>query len=174
MTLAQNRAAWDRLAESGSVFAAVATDEECRNPLAALDGRGWLPKSIQRLDVLCLAAAGGWQSILYASAGANVTVVDLSPAMLRIDDREAARRNLTVRTIEASMENLSMLGPATFDLVHQPISTCYVPRLAPVYAEIARVLRPRARGMTDLAPAARRPNGSTQFRQRNALWNHDA
>jgi len=142
VTLAQNRAAWNRLAESGSVFAAVATDEECRDPLAALDGRGWLPKSIHRLDVLCLAAGGGWQSILYAFAGANVTVVDLSPAMLRIDEREAARRNLAVRTIEASMENLSMLGAATFDLVHQPVSTCYVPRLAPVYAEIARVLRP--------------------------------
>ena len=40
------------------------------------------------------------------------------------------------------MDNLSMLGDATFDLVHQPVSTCYVPKLAPVYREIARVLRP--------------------------------
>jgi SAM-dependent methyltransferase len=142
MTLAQNRAAWNHLAESGSVFAAVATDEECHNPMALLDGRGWLPKSVRGLDVLCLAGGGGWQSILYASAGANVTVVDLSPAMLRIDEREAVRRNLVVRALEASMDDLSMLGAATFDLVHQPVSTCYVPRLAPVYAEIARVLRP--------------------------------
>ena len=35
-----------------------------------------------------------------------------------------------------------MLGAATFDVVHQPVSTCYVPKLAPVYAEVARVLRP--------------------------------
>lgn len=142
MTLAQNRAAWDRLAETGSVFAAVATDEECRNPLAVLDGRGWLPVPLRGLDVLCLAAAGGWQSVLYASADANVTVVDLSRSMLRLDEREAARRGLAVRTIEGSMDDLSMLGAATFDLVHQPVSTCYVPNLAPVYREIGRVLRP--------------------------------
>ena len=141
MTLAQNLAAWNRMAESGSVFAAAATDLECRNPLAALDGRGWLPPTVRGLDVLCLAAGGGWQSILYASAGANVTVVDLSRSMLRLDEREAARRNLAVRTIEGTMDDLSMLGAATFDLVHQPVSTCYVPKLASVYREIARVLR---------------------------------
>ncbi len=142
MTLAQNRAAWDRLADTGSVFATVATDDECRNPLAALDGRGWLPPTVVGLDVLCLASGGGWQSILYACAGANVTVLDLSRSMLRLDEREAARRNKTVRTIEGSMDDLSMLGAATFDLVHQPVSTCYVPKLTPVYREIARVLRP--------------------------------
>jgi SAM-dependent methyltransferase len=141
MTLAQNRAAWNHLAETGSVFAAVATDEECRDPLAALDGRGWLPP-MHGLEVLCLAAGGGWQSILYACAGAKVTVVDLSPSMLRLDQHEADRRNLAIRTIPASMDDLSMLGAATFDVVHQPVSTCYVPKLAPVYAEVARVLRP--------------------------------
>lgn len=140
-TLPQNRAAWNRLAETGSVFATVATDEECQNPLAALDGRGWLPTTVRGLDVLCLASGGGWQSILYACAGARVTVVDLSPAMLQLDEREAARRNLSVRTVEASMEDLSALGVGCFDIVHQPVSTCYVPRLAPVYGEIARVLR---------------------------------
>ncbi len=142
MTFAQNRAAWDRLAETGRVFASVASDDECRNPMTRLDGRGWLPSPIRGKDVLCLAAGGGWQSILYACAGAHVTVVDLSPSMLRIDEREAARRNVTVRTIEGSMDDLSVLGAATFDVVHQPVSSCYVPMLAPVYAEIARVLRP--------------------------------
>lgn len=139
--LNHNRAAWNRLAESGSTFAKVATDEECRDPLATLDGRGWLPASVRGTDVLCLAAGGGWQSILYASAGANVTVVDFSPAMLRLDEREAARRDLTVRTIEGSMEDLSMLRDESFELVHQPVSTCYVPDVGAVYREVARVLR---------------------------------
>jgi SAM-dependent methyltransferase len=70
-----------------------------------------------------------------------VTVVDLSGSMLRLDEREAARRNIVVRTIQGSMDDLSMLNDSTFDLVHQPVSTCYVPRLVPVYREIARVLR---------------------------------
>lgn len=138
--LNQNRAAWDRLAD-GSQFARVATDEECRQPLATLDTRGWLPPSVQGLDVLCLASGGGWQSILYATAGANVTVVDLSSGMLRLDDREAARRNLSVRTIQTSMDDLSMLRDESFDIVHQPVSTCYVPDIAAVYREISRVLR---------------------------------
>ncbi len=141
-TLAQNRSAWNRLAAKGSPFAAVATDDECRTPLQSLDGRAWLPASVRGLDVLCLASGGGWQSILYASAGANVTVVDLSPAMLRLDEREAARRNLAVRLFEGSMDDLSMLGDASFDLVHQPVSTCYVANLGAVYREVARVLRP--------------------------------
>ncbi|MGE3315831.1 MAG: class I SAM-dependent methyltransferase [Planctomycetaceae bacterium] len=139
--LERNQAAWNRMAETGSQFAKVATDEECRDALATLDGRGWLPASVRGLDVLCLAAGGGWQSILYASAGANVTVVDLSPSMLRLDEREAARRKLSVRTVQASMDDLSVLADESFDVVHQPVSTCYVPQLAPVYAEVARVLR---------------------------------
>ncbi len=137
----QNRAAWNRLAESRSRFTKVATDEECREPLASLDGRGWLPATVAGMDVLCLASGGGWQAILYAAAGARVTVVDLSPEMLKIDEQEAARRNLSVRTVEASMDDLSCLRDESFHIVHQPVSTCYVPDIAVVYREIARVLR---------------------------------
>ena len=137
----QNRAAWNQLAETGSVFAKVATDAECAEPLKILDGRNWLPSSVHGLDVLCLAAAGGWQSILYASAGANVTVFDISPSMLALDRREADRRQLKVRTVEGSMDDLSEFADGSFDIVHQPVSTCYIANLARVYGEIGRVSR---------------------------------
>ena len=137
----QNRQAWDRLARQDSQFCRVATDEECARPLACLDSRGWLPSSVEGWNVLCLASGGGWQAILYAVAGAHVTVVDLSPAMLELDRREADRRQLSIRTVQASMDDLAMLSDATFDLVHQPVSTCYVPDIAAVYSEIGRVLR---------------------------------
>ena len=65
-------------------------------------------------DVLCLAAGGGWQSVLYAVAGARVTVVDLSPGMLQLDVREAERRGLSVTVHEGSMDDLSMLAEQTF------------------------------------------------------------
>nr|AGC72078.1 conserved hypothetical protein-putative SAM-dependent methyltransferase [uncultured bacterium A1Q1_fos_291] len=136
-----NRQAWNQLADSGSLFARVATDEECRAPLRVLDGRGWLPESVAGLNVLCLASGGGWQSILYAAAGANVTVVDLSESMLKLDAREARRRRFQVQTVQASMDDLSMFAEQSFDIVHQPVSTCYVPDLKPMYAGIARVLR---------------------------------
>lgn len=136
----QNQTAWNRLSD-GSQFAKVASDDECQEPLKSLDGRGWLPASVAGLDVLCLASGGGWQSILYASAGARVTVLDISPGMLELDRREAARRGLKVSTIEGSMDDLSMLSDASFDIVHQPVSTCYVPSIVRVYEEIARVTR---------------------------------
>lgn len=139
----RNRAAYDRLVQQGAVFAKVATDEECQKPLATLDSRGWLPKSVQGMNVLCLAAGGGWQSILYASAGAMVTVVDLSPEMLALDQREAKRRNLNLKLLECSMDDLSGLYAEQFDIVHQPVSTCYVPDLVPVFAEVSRVLKPQ-------------------------------
>ncbi|MEW4528995.1 class I SAM-dependent methyltransferase [Maioricimonas sp. JC845] len=136
-----NRRAWNDLATGQSQFARVATDQECENPLLTLDTRGWLPGSVDGLDVLCLASGGGWQAILYACAGARVTVVDISPEMLELDRREADRRRLSLRIEEGSMDDLSMLDDASFDIVHQPVSTCYVPKLEPVYSEVARVLR---------------------------------
>lgn len=139
--LNQNRAAWNHLAESGSQFAKVATDEELRDPLGTLDGRGWLPGSVTGLNVLCLAGGGGWQSILYAAAGANVTVLDLSPSMLALDRRESQRRGLSVRIVEGSMDELEKLDEASFDIVHQPVSTCYVADIGKVYRGIAHILR---------------------------------
>jgi ubiquinone/menaquinone biosynthesis C-methylase UbiE len=139
--LEQNRAAWNGLANESSLFSKPATDAELQRPLAVLDSRGWLPGDVSGLNVLCLAAAGGWQSILYAAAGAIVTVVDISDAMLAIDQREADRRGFKMRLIQGSMDDLAGLTEGEFDIVHQPVSTCYVPKLEPVYREIARVLR---------------------------------
>ncbi len=129
------------MADSGSLFARVATDAECRQPLQTLDGRGWLPNNVAGLNVLCLASGGGWQAVLYAAAGANVTVVDLSESMLKLDRQEAQRRGFQIQTVHASMDDLSMLADESFDIVHQPVSTCYVPDLKPVFSEVARVIR---------------------------------
>lgn len=136
-----NEKAWDRLARENSQFARVATDDECAHPLLALDRRGWLPGSVKGMDVLCLASGGGWQSILYAVAGANVTVVDLSPEMLKRDVQQAKIRDVNVKAVQASMDDLSQFADASFDIVHHPVSTCYIPKLKLVYEEVARVLR---------------------------------
>lgn len=136
-----NRRAWNDLARADSLFARVATNEECAQPLQTLDSRGWLPRDVRGLRVLCLAAGGGWQSILYATAGAEVTVVDLSEEMLRRDGDQANLRSLKVRTVRASMSRLEGLDDGEFDIVHQPVSTCYVADLRPVFREVARVLR---------------------------------
>jgi SAM-dependent methyltransferase len=136
-----NRAAWNRLAAQQNRLARPARDEDFINPLASVDGPGWLGSDIKGKNVLCLAAGGGRQGPIYAAAGAIVTVVDLSPTMLELDKQVASDRDMSIRTIETSMDDLSMLGDATFDIVIHPVSTCYVPDLRPVYQEVARVLR---------------------------------
>jgi len=118
-----------------------ATAEELQNPLAVVDPAGWLPKSIHGWKVLCLAAGGGRQSLLYAAAGAEVTVVDISSGMLELDRQAAAKHSINLRLLQTSMEDLSMLPAAHFDLVIHPVSTCYVREIVPVYQQVARVLR---------------------------------
>ncbi|HZN33835.1 MAG TPA: class I SAM-dependent methyltransferase [Pirellulaceae bacterium] len=141
MTSAHNRRAWDDRAAKGQRFTQPARDQDFLDPLGKVDQLGWLGGDIRGKSLLCLAAGGGKHGPLYAAAGAAVTVVDLSPAMLELDRQVAAERRLPLRTVEASMEDLSMLAAAEFDIVIHPVSTCYVPDIAPVYREVARVTR---------------------------------
>ncbi len=137
-----NARAWDALAKRQAALAKPASDADFRNPLQAVDPRGWLGSSIAGFKVLCLAAGGGRQSALYAAAGARVTVVDISGEMLTLDRQVAEERSLDVRAIQASMDALPMLGDGEFDIVIQPVSTCYVADVGPVFREVARVTRP--------------------------------
>jgi ubiquinone/menaquinone biosynthesis C-methylase UbiE len=135
-----NRTAWDRLAKQQDRLAKPARDVDFSDPLKSVDGPGWLGGDISGKRVLCLAAGGGRQGPIYAAAGAVVTVVDISPAMLELDRIVAAQRNLQLTTIEASMDDLAALKDDSFEIVIQPVSTCYVPNVTAVYEEVARVL----------------------------------
>ncbi len=139
--LKHNREAWNRMVSAGHALTKVAKDEEFQNPLKVIDASGWLGSGIRGWNVLCLAAGGGRHGPLYAAAGANVTVVDLSPAMLENDRVVAQARKLPMRLIEASMDHLPMLQDGEFDLVIHPVSTCYLPRIDRVFHEVARVTR---------------------------------
>lgn len=137
-----NRRAWDAMVRSGQRFTVPARDEEFANPLATVDQLGWLGPSIRGQTLLCLAAGGGKHGPLYAAAGAIVTVVDISAAMLELDRDVASERGLELRTVQASMDELPGLRAAEFDIVIHPVSTCYLPDIAPVFREVARVIRP--------------------------------
>lgn len=140
-TLETNRRVWDTMARQGQPLCTPASDEELADPLKHVDPLGWLGNSIRGWRVLCLAAGGGRHSALYSAAGACVTVVDLSPEMLALDRQVASERGYSIRVIEASMDSLPMLESEYFDLVIHPVSTCYIPDVAPVFREVARLLR---------------------------------
>jgi SAM-dependent methyltransferase len=148
--LAHNARAWDALAAAGAALARPAVDDAFGDPrgwlaggsAGAATGRPWLPESLAGLDVLCLAAGGGKHGPLYAAAGARVTVVDLAPAMLDLDRQVAWERGLHLELVQASMDDLGMLTAGRYDLVVHPVSTCYLPDVARVFREVARVTRP--------------------------------
>lgn len=135
----QNRRAWDALVLHGQRFTRPAPDENFADPLSVVDGVQWLGGDIRGQRLLCLAAGGGKHGPLYAAAGADVTVVDLSPAMLALDRAVAAERGLSLNIVETSMDDLSMFATGQFAIVIHPVSTCYLPDVGPVYREIARV-----------------------------------
>ena len=137
-----NRRAWDARVRGGGRFTRPASDEDFRNPLPVIDGLGWLGGDLRGKRTLLLGSGGGRQSALYAAAGAVVTVADISPAMLALDREVAAERGHPLRAIEASMDDLSALAAASFDIVSHPVSTCYVPDIAVVYRQVARVIVP--------------------------------
>jgi SAM-dependent methyltransferase len=132
-----NRLAWNSLVAQKQRLTRTASDED----LERRKHSRWL-EDVAGQRMLLLGAGGGYLSMVRASAGAVVTVVDISDDMLALDRAEAAKRGLTVRTCRASMDDLSMLEPASFDICEHPVSTCYVPEVLPVYQQVARVLRP--------------------------------
>ena len=137
-----NRDAWDELARQQIPLARPAGEKEFAKPQFIINPFGWVDFEVRGRRVLCLAAGGGKHSLLFAAAGAETTVVDLSPQMLELDRKLAAERGLKINVVEASMDKLGALSEAHFDLVVQPVSTCYVPELVPVYREVARVTAP--------------------------------
>jgi len=145
VVLDHNARAWDALAAAGAALARPAGDESFGDPRGWLGGgeaaRPWLPARFDGLHVLCLAAGGGKHGPLYAAAGASVTVVDLSPAMLELDREVARARRLAIEILQGSMDDLSMLAAGRFDVVIHPVSTCYVPDVGRVFREVARVTR---------------------------------
>jgi SAM-dependent methyltransferase len=137
----RNRQAWDQRVAKKARFTEPADDAYLARRKSGLGG-GWLEGQVAGKKILLLGAGGGRSSARYSEAGAMVTVVDISPAMLELDRKIAAERGYDMRIVEASMDDLSVFDAESFDIVNQPVSTCYVPDVIPVYREVARVLIP--------------------------------
>jgi SAM-dependent methyltransferase len=142
----KNRCVWDAM---GSDSRFVRMENFPANRQQAFDALDpWLKSelnAIQKskpLDVLCLAAGGGTHGPLLALAGASVTVVDFSAKQIEIDQKVAVQLGLELKTFQASMDDLSVLASQSFDIVVQPVSTCYLHDVARIYQEVARVTRP--------------------------------
>ena len=137
-----NRHAWDKMVRDKQRFTRPAPDQSFADPLRKVDSIGWLGGDIAGRRLLCLGAGGGKHAALYAAAGADVTVVDISAAQLELDRQVATERRLDLKTVEASMDHMPMFASGQFEIVVHPVSTCYVPRIEPVYQEVSRITQP--------------------------------
>ncbi len=151
---AHNKRAWDAYVAKGNRWTIPVTSEEVAaarkgewkiilTPIRAVP-REWFPE-VKGRRILCLAGSGGQQAPILAAAGGDVVVFDNSPAQLARDREVAARDGLSIETIEGDMRDLSALPDAGFDIVVHPCSIAFVPDVRPVFAGVARVLRPGGR-----------------------------
>ena len=103
--------------------------------------RSWYPP-LEGAQVLGLASGGGQQMPILTAAGARCTVLDYSPAQLEAERQVAAREGYDMDIVRADMTEPLPFADASFDLVINPVSLCYVREVEPIWREVARVLRP--------------------------------
>lgn len=147
-----NRRAWDAYARAGGEWSTAVTPEVVARARAGEWSvvltptrpvpREWFGDSLNGGALLGLACGGGQQCPIFAAAGAVVTSFDASEEQLALDRRVAAREGLTLRCEQGDMTDLSRFADASFDVVFNPCSTCFVADVAAVWREVARVLRP--------------------------------
>ncbi|MDO4538514.1 MAG: class I SAM-dependent methyltransferase [Coriobacteriales bacterium] len=103
--------------------------------------RAWFPPLVG-CRTLGLACGGGQQMPILTAAGARCTVLDNSLAMLEADKSVAEREGYSIEIVRADMTKPLPFEDASFDLVINPVSLCYVREVEPIWQEVARVLRP--------------------------------
>lgn len=90
--------------------------------------------------ILCLASGGGQQGPILAAVGADVTVLDNSPAQLAQDTLVSERDRLEICVELGQMNDLSRFRDHSFDLIVHPVSNLFTPDVRPVWRECFRVL----------------------------------
>lgn len=99
-------------------------------------------KGARALDVGC---GGGILSEALARAGAEVTAIDLAPAVLDVARLHLHESGLSVDYREVSVEALAEASPGTFDVVTCMEMLEHVPDPASVIAACATLLKPGGR-----------------------------
>ena len=140
-----NKKMWERLAKAAMNY----TRPFGRPPKSTagmrrfMDPRGRLKGvRLQGARVLGLAAGGGWDPVIFAKLGADITVFDISPTQLKTVRDLAARQRVRVRLVRGNMKDLSGFKDASFDVVWHCHSLVFIDDAVRVLKEVGRVLAP--------------------------------
>ncbi len=151
--VSHNQKIWDDYVKKNNPWTCPVSEEQVQEakkgilklyltPLKAVP-HNWFPKNIHNKKILCLASGGGQQSILLAASGADVTVFDLSQEQLSQDQKTAERENLSIKTIQGDMQDLSLFENEVFDIIFCPVSITYIPTLTEFFDGVYRILKPQ-------------------------------
>lgn len=150
-----NADAWDAIAECANdgrnKFTSVISHEEY---LQAKNGQirvsltsvkhvpgCWFP-NLAGLKILGLASGGGQQGPVFAAHGAEVTIFDFSIKQIEREKFVAEREGYSINAIKGDMTKPLPFCNASFDIIFNPVSNCYIEKLQPVWDECARVIKP--------------------------------
>jgi len=90
--------------------------------------------------VLDAGCGEGYNSRIMARMGANVTGVDISPALVKLARKEERRERLGIRYCVASFTDLSMFDDASFDTLISNMALDASPNFEKAIGELFRVL----------------------------------
>jgi SAM-dependent methyltransferase len=177
-----NSQAWDSWVDDGNEWSVPISHETYQNAQkgvweVCLTARRPVPKGwfieMKGAKVLGLACGGGQQCPIFKALGADVTVLDNSEKQLLQEQRVAEREAYTIELVKGDMADLSRFRDATFDMVYNPVSTCYVRDVIRVWHEVYRVLKPGGVFLTGFAnPIAfvfSEPNGARDLTVKSKL-----
>jgi SAM-dependent methyltransferase len=103
--------------------------------------RDWFPE-LKGLNLLGLASGGGQQMPVLIAKGAICTVFDNSFAQLAAEKKVAKREHYQIRVAKGDMASILPFKDGSFSLIFNPVSTCYIRNLEPLWKECFRVLTP--------------------------------
>ena len=101
----------------------------------------WFP-DLKGLKVLGLASGGGQQMPVFTAKGAICTVFDNSFAQLAAEKMVAKREHYKIGLVKGDMAKPLPFMDESFDLIFNPVSTCYIRSVEPLWKECFRVLKP--------------------------------
>lgn len=140
-----NRRMWDKLAKAGIPY----TRPLGRPPRSRAGMRRFIDPNdrlagveLAGARVLALAAGGGWDPVVFAKLGGDVTLVDISTRQLRTVRDLAKREGVTLRFVRGDMRDLSRFAAGSFDVVWHCHSLVFVREARRVFRQVSRVLTP--------------------------------
>ena len=128
---------WNDLVEEKALFTRPWLDLNVSKALKHLESSKFINNinDVKDKKILCLAAGGGQQSVVFSLLGAQVSVFDISQGQLDKDTEAATHYSLEIDTFQGDMRDLTIFKKDMFDIVWHPYSLNFVPDCKIVFKE---------------------------------------